>query len=100
MTVTSNQPEQRSQTRAALQAKLTLSGLDQELVACTQVLELDLAARGVEIMPLCRLDLVAVLRHDPVDVGGGRRHESRDRRPDRHPALRLAQCTPVDSCLN
>ena len=63
---TSRSPEFR--TPAA--AELPLTGLNQQFIAGLEILELDLAATRIEVMPFGRLDLVAILRHDAVDIRG------------------------------
>ena len=61
--------EQLAELRVAAAAELSFAGLDQQFIAGFEILELDLAAGGVEIMPFGGLDLVAIFRHHAVNVG-------------------------------
>src|SRR5882762_7334936 len=100
MTITREQAQQLPEFCAAAAAELSLAGLNQQLIAGLEILELDLAARGVEIMPLGRFDLVAIPRDDAIDVGGRSRHERGNGGASRDPPLRFAERPSVHSRLN
>src|ERR1700688_2152286 len=99
MAIPREQAQQLSEFCAAAAAELPLSGLNQQLIAGLEILELDLAARRIEVVPFSRLDLIAVLRHDAVHIRGRCSHESRNSRPHRN-ALALAQGPAIDGRLN
>src|SRR6202795_4868588 len=99
MTIACEQAQQLPKFCATTAAELPLSGLNQQLIAGLEILELDLAARRIEIMPFGRLDLIAILRHNAVNIRGGRSHESRNSRPHCN-AHAFAEGPAIDGRLN
>ncbi len=98
MSITGEQTQQRAQLWRALAAELSLAGLDHQFIAGLEILELDLAAAGVEVMPCGGLDLVTGLGHHAIDIGGLRGHECRHRRTHGN-ARSGAQCAPIHGHL-
>src|SRR5580704_16607612 len=70
MPVAGDESEEHAELFFATAAELTLARLHQELIAGLQILQLDLAAGGVEVVPLDSLDLVAIAGRDAIHVGG------------------------------
>ena len=68
MTVARQQAQQLSEQLAAAVAELPLSGLNQQLIAGFEILELDLSARRIKVVPFGRLDLIAVLRNHAINI--------------------------------
>src|SRR5579862_8570749 len=99
VSVASEKTDYQTQLLVSHAAELTLTRLHQELVAHAQILQLDLAACGVEVVPLGRLDFVASPSCDAINVCRRRGHEHGDSRTYRGTHV-LAKSPLVDRRLN